>query len=91
MATNFLGAFQAVEVYEDATGKQVPMIQGIPVAALDFINSLFPMMYREFDVYKIVPRMMDAFKVNDPQLFATLRKEALDTALNGNYRFNMPE
>lgn len=91
MASNLMWGFQAVEVYEDATGKKIPMIQWVPVAILDFVNSLFPMMYREFDVYKLIPRMMDAIKVSDPAMFVALRKEALDAAFNGNYRFNMPE
>lgn len=90
MFTNVLASNNATEAYEDATGKQVPMINGISLAALNFIDSLPSLMLREFDVYKIVPRMINALNA-DPKLFVTLRKEALDQMFNGNSRFNMPE
>lgn len=90
MFTNILASHNATEAYTDATGKQVPMIAGISLTALNFIDSLPSLMLREFDVYKIIPRMINALNA-DPELFVTLRKEALDQMFNGNSRFNMPE
>lgn len=67
------------------------MVNGISVQALNFVDSLPAMLFREFDVYKIVPRMQKAWQDGDVALTIALRKEALDQMFNGNSRFNMPE
>lgn len=47
-------------------------------------------MFREADVAKLIPRMMEAWKTSDPTLSVALRREALEQAFNGNFRYNMP-
>lgn len=91
MFTNILTWHNDVQAYQDITGKPVGMVNGISVQALNFVDSLPAMLFREFDVYKIVPRMQKAWQDGDVALTIALRKEALDQMFNGNSRFNMPE
>lgn len=91
MFTNLLAGNNDVQAYEDVTGNPIGMVNGISVQALNFIDSIPAMLFREFDVYKIVPRMQKAWQDGDVALTVALRKEALDQMFNGNSRFNMPE
>ena len=90
MFTNLIGAYNEVEVYKDATGRDVPMLQWISLAALAFLDTIPSQMFREADVAKLIPRMMEAWKTSDPTLSVALRREALEQAFNGNFRYNMP-
>lgn len=91
MFTNLLAGHNDVQAYEDITGNPVGMINGISIQALNFIDSIPSMLFREFDVYKIVPRLQKAWQDGDVALTIALRKEALDQMFNGNSRFNIPD
>lgn len=90
MFSNILQANSSIEVYKDATGKDIPLAQWIPLMVYSFLDTIPAQMFREMDVAKIVPRLMESWKTNDPALATALRREALEQAFNGNFRYNMP-
>lgn len=90
MFSNMIKAHSNIEVYQDATGKDIPLAQWIPLMIYDFLDTIPSQMFREMDVAKIVPRLMESWKTNDPALATALRREALEQAFNGNFRYNMP-
>ena len=85
-----LWAHRGKDLYEDATGKELTLYQGVSLEVMDFIDAIPGMMYREFDVYKFIPKLMNSYFTGDAVMNAALRKEMLEVAFSGNYRYSMP-